>query len=162
MRIRRQLSSILTAAAIAGVLLLAAMLAAARAQWLLGGSMARAQAISHEVSGLLVLTQEYALHGDARAAQHQVAAFAQQHRAAVSATADLRVLQGDIAARPPVDRFPTLAATAHETYWLVGCTDRVQRTFYDKRGARRRDSSAARDRSRCARTIGSSCSSPGC
>ena len=69
MRIRRQLSSILTAAAIAGVLLLAAMLAAARAQWLLGGSMARAQAISHEVSGLLVLTQEYALHGDARAAQ---------------------------------------------------------------------------------------------
>lgn len=69
MRIRRQLSATLGLAAVLGVLLLGAMLAAARTQWMLGHSMARAQAISHEVSGLLVLTQEYALHGDARAAQ---------------------------------------------------------------------------------------------
>jgi len=69
MRIRRQLSTLLGLAAVLGVLLLGAMLAAARAQWMLGQSMARAQAISHEVSGLLVLTQEYALHGDERAAQ---------------------------------------------------------------------------------------------
>lgn len=77
MRIRRQLSSILGVAALVGVLLLAAMLVAARAQWTLGQSMARAQAISHEVSGLLVLTQEYALYGDARAAQQ----WLQRHRA---------------------------------------------------------------------------------
>lgn len=77
MRIRRQLSSILGVAAVVGVLLLGAMLLAARAQWTLGQSMARAQAISHEVSGLLVLTQEYALHGDARAAQQ----WLQRHRA---------------------------------------------------------------------------------
>ena len=77
MRIRRQLSSILGVAVVAGVLLLVAMLLAARAQWMLGQSMARAQAISHEVSGLLVLTQEYALHGDARAAQQ----WLQRHRA---------------------------------------------------------------------------------
>jgi PAS domain-containing protein len=77
MRIRRQLSSILGVAAIVGALLLAAMLVAARAQWTLGQSMARAQAISHEVTGLLVLTQEYALYGDARAAQQ----WLQRHRA---------------------------------------------------------------------------------
>lgn len=77
MRIRRQLSALLGLAALAGALLLAAMLVAARAQWMLGQSMARAQAISHEVSGLLVLTQEYALYGDARAAQQ----WLQRHRA---------------------------------------------------------------------------------
>ncbi len=77
MRIRRQLSAILGVAALVGALLLAAMLVAARAQWTLGQSMARAQAISHEVSGLLVLTQEYALYGDARAAQQ----WLQRHRA---------------------------------------------------------------------------------
>jgi PAS domain-containing protein len=77
MRIRRQLSAILGLGAVLGLLLLGAMLAAARAQWMLGQSMARAQAISHEVSGLLVLTQEYALHGDARAAQQ----WLQRHRA---------------------------------------------------------------------------------
>ena len=47
MRIRRQLSAILGVAALVGALLLAAMLVAARAQWTLGQSMARAQAISH-------------------------------------------------------------------------------------------------------------------
>jgi PAS domain-containing protein len=77
MRIRRQLSAILGLAAVLGALLLAAMLGSARAQWMLGQSMARAQAISHEVSGLLVLTQEYALHGDARAAQQ----WLQRHQA---------------------------------------------------------------------------------
>jgi HAMP domain-containing protein len=77
MRIRSQLFALLGLAAVIGALLLGAMLVAARAQWMLGQSMARAQAISHEVSGLLVLTQEYALHGDARAAQQ----WLQRHRA---------------------------------------------------------------------------------
>jgi diguanylate cyclase (GGDEF)-like protein/PAS domain S-box-containing protein len=69
MRIRSRLSLTLLIAAGVGTLVLAAMVVAAHLQWTLGRSMARAQAISHEVSGLLVLTQEYALHGDARAAQ---------------------------------------------------------------------------------------------
>ncbi len=118
MRIRRQLSSLLAVAGIVGVLLLAAMLAAARAQWMLGQSMARAQAISHEVSGLLVLTQEYALHGDARAAQQ----WLQRHRAI---GAELDAEAAAYRANPSFEQLRALAKALPEVFerWQAVRTD---------------------------------------
>lgn len=69
MRVRSVLIVFVTTAILMGVASIAAVVAAAAQERRAAENQARAQTASHEVSGLLVLTQEYARHTEARAAQ---------------------------------------------------------------------------------------------
>jgi len=69
MRIRTQLLSAVAASMLLGGAAVVAVLVAARAERDSGAALQRAQATAHEVTGLLVLTQDYARHAEATTAE---------------------------------------------------------------------------------------------
>jgi len=86
MRIRTQLLVVVVASLGLGLLMLLVVLAAARRDEAAREVQSRAQVTSHEVAGLLALTQEYARYSEPRAAQQ----WHQRHSAIVA------ILAGDV------------------------------------------------------------------
>lgn len=69
MKIRTQLRAAVVASVVIGLLAAIGVAGAARDEDVASDEQSRAQETAHEVSGLLVLTQDYARHAEARAAQ---------------------------------------------------------------------------------------------
>lgn len=122
MRIRTQLMLALTLAAGLGAVMLMLVARSAASEEHAGRVQARAQLAAHEVTGLLVLTQEYARHFEPRAAAQWHArlatlraALAEQQTAPDDLHPALKELGAAASAMPALfDRFVSLAAADDE------------------------------------------------
>ncbi len=116
MKIRTQLLAAVAFSAVVGVLAAIGVAGTARDEDQASGEQSRAQETAHEVSGLLVLTQEYARHADNRAAQQWrlrhgaiSATLARDDVRAIAGPA-LKELRGVALSMPPLfDRLEDLA-----------------------------------------------------
>lgn len=116
MKIRTQLMAAVAFSATVGVLAAIGVAGTARDEDRASDEQARAQVTAHEVSGLLVLTQEYARHADDRAAQQWrlrhgaiAATLARDDVRAIAGPA-LKELRGVAQSMPPLfDRLEDLA-----------------------------------------------------
>jgi diguanylate cyclase (GGDEF)-like protein/PAS domain S-box-containing protein len=104
MRIRTQLTAAIVASLILGGVAAWLVVRAAHDENAASETQARAQTASHEVSGLLVLTQEYARHSEGRAAQqwHQRHATIATTLSNEDAGAVLKELRSVTQALPPL------------------------------------------------------------
>lgn len=122
MRIRTQLMLALTIAAVLGAAMFFVVARSVASEERAGRVQARAQLAAHEVTGLLVLTQEYARHFEARAAAQWRARLATLQTALTEQQAEpaaphpaLKELSSAASALPALfDRLVSLAATDDE------------------------------------------------